>query len=808
MRRMLRRMLMLKRANGWGSWALVVAIFLMASGAQAAVPIVVSGELLGATGVNVGGIVYDVEIVEGTCVDLYDGCDDLSDFTFTALADAQLAGQAFFDQVLRDTGVGNFDTVPSLNVGCSGAFCGTAFPYGLPDATHVSLVSAINFVLEASDVVGDGPGERTFDSGADTGHDLTTYAIWTPVPPATQVVVGGLLRGATGVNVGGTFYDVQFVEGTCIDLYDGCDDLSDFTFTTLAGALLAAQALQDQVVLDSVEGNFDSVPNLTAGCSGSLCGLNFPYGLPDPDNADVAASVNQAAEPTDFFGPGVTLRTFDSGVDTFHALSTWAVWTLAGGDSDGDGVPDASDNCPSVANSGQDDTDSDGVGDACDICPGSDDNVDTDSDGAPDGCDLCPGFNDNFDADSDGVPDDCDICAGFDDNVDTDTDGVPDGCDVCPGGDDNVDTDADTVADFCDNCPNDANTPQADVDSDGVGDVCDICPGSDDTVDTDGDTVPDGCDVCPGFDDLVDSDGDTVPDGCDVCAPSAGTLIRMTIDGQVFSAPQFLEGIIDPGDPINFDVIVDTTQPNEATAPDFLVSDAGYLETFLILDVIGTIDSISVTQSTTRWSLRSTLDLTDALPGFYATLAMAVDNPANSGLVPVIPGNTYQIGAVNLEPTLQGRVFFNVLSATTVPEPNPSDDTVDTDGDAVPDDCDVCPNDNPDDTDSDGVCDSADLCPGADDNADADGDTVPDACDVCPAGDDNLDTDADGHADACDNCPADANPNQADADSDGIGNACDATPTAVPTLGEWGLLSLVILLISSSFITVERKRLV
>lgn len=35
-------------------------------------------------------------------------------------------------------------------------------------------------------------------------------------------------------------------------------------------------------------------------------------------------------------------------------------------DSDGDGVPDASDNCPGVANPGQADCDGDGTGDACD----------------------------------------------------------------------------------------------------------------------------------------------------------------------------------------------------------------------------------------------------------------------------------------------------------------------------------------------------------------------------------------------------------------------------------------------------------
>jgi hypothetical protein len=40
-------------------------------------------------------------------------------------------------------------------------------------------------------------------------------------------------------------------------------------------------------------------------------------------------------------------------------------------DVDGDGVPDAEDNCPAVPNPGQEDTDGDGVGDVCDSCPDS-----------------------------------------------------------------------------------------------------------------------------------------------------------------------------------------------------------------------------------------------------------------------------------------------------------------------------------------------------------------------------------------------------------------------------------------------------
>jgi hypothetical protein len=129
-------------------------------------------------------------------------------------------------------------------------------------------------------------------------------------------------------------YDVQFIEGTCIDVYDGCDDVSDFAFATVEDALRAAQALQDQVVLDGGSGNFDTVPNLTGGCSGAFCGTAFPYGQPNATEVGVVSAVNQVAETGDFFGSGTTDRTFDSSADPFHTLTTWAVWTPASSPQD------------------------------------------------------------------------------------------------------------------------------------------------------------------------------------------------------------------------------------------------------------------------------------------------------------------------------------------------------------------------------------------------------------------------------------------------------------------------------------------
>jgi hypothetical protein len=62
------------------------------------------------------------------------------------------------------------------------------------------------------------------------------------------------------------------------------------------------------------------------------------------------------------------------------------------GDRDGDGVPDAIDNCPDVKNPDQGNEDGDRFGDACDPCPPVADDAprDTDGDGVADACDPNP----------------------------------------------------------------------------------------------------------------------------------------------------------------------------------------------------------------------------------------------------------------------------------------------------------------------------------------------------------------------------------------------------------------------------------
>ena len=161
---------------------------------------------------------------------------------------------------------------------------------------------------------------------------LTTLigVLWLPagLQAATLNVVGGELIGASGVVVNGTSYNVRFVDGTCQELFGGCDEPADFAFTRLAEAQIATQALLDQVFIDGPDGQFDSDPVLTAGCTfWQTCTAFVPYELQGVNfNVRLVGAINKAAgQGADSAGGTATLD-FDQFVP--GEANTFAVFTV------------------------------------------------------------------------------------------------------------------------------------------------------------------------------------------------------------------------------------------------------------------------------------------------------------------------------------------------------------------------------------------------------------------------------------------------------------------------------------------------
>lgn len=183
-------------------------------------------------------------------------------------------------------------------------------------------------------------------------------------------------------------------------------------------------------------------------------------------------------------------------------------------DMDGDGVPDACDNCIDTWNPMQIDLDGDQVGHECDNCPfeTNPSQEDKDEDGIGDPCEI--------DLDEDGIDFDVDNC-WFEfnpDQTDTDGDGVGDACEF--------DADEDGIDDG-DNCPFDFNPNQTDTDGDGIGDKCEF--------DLDLDGIDDDADNCL-FDfnpNQADADGDGIGDACEFDLPTATLTITDIYGGDI-----------------------------------------------------------------------------------------------------------------------------------------------------------------------------------------------------------------------------------------------------------------------------------
>lgn len=204
-----------------------------------------------------------------------------------------------------------------------------------------------------------------------------------------------------------------------------------YRWTAPTGTCLGASAQDARV--DLYRGTADAAPLVCGGSS-----------------VEVKAWV--AGGSTVYIGLAATSE--DGAELDIHALP-------ASGDTDHDGIPDACDNCPGLANASQLDTDRDGRGDVCDLC-------------------VNDAYPEATDRDADGIGDLCDNCETLknSDQADQDGDQVGDLCDNCRDAINasQTDTDHDGVGDLCDDCFASADPLQGDRDQDGRGDVCDLCP--------------------------------------------------------------------------------------------------------------------------------------------------------------------------------------------------------------------------------------------------------------------------------------------------------------------------------------------
>lgn len=167
-------------------WALIILTVWLGSASARAGLIIDNGQLMGATGVSVGGVLYDLTFVDGTCTGLFGGCNEASDFDFQTQNQASMAANAI-SALFADVAAFGFDFEPSLTNGCdSSLLCNILIPYAVavPGFMYVSQ----NFVnspwlLPNANLPG---GGLAFINTADL--EASTYARFTVAVADSQQV--------------------------------------------------------------------------------------------------------------------------------------------------------------------------------------------------------------------------------------------------------------------------------------------------------------------------------------------------------------------------------------------------------------------------------------------------------------------------------------------------------------------------------------------------------------------------------------------------------------------------------------------
>ncbi len=152
-----------------------------------------------------------------------------------------------------------------------------------------------------------------------------------------------------------------------------------FEFTASDGQL---KSVSQEVTI--TVGDVNQLPKITSqAVTTGTVGVAYTYtvGASDADTEDTLSYTLKTAPAgmsmsgdTITWTPGLSGNfavevAVTDGIDAVSQKYVIVVGVTAPKDTDGDGIPDDKDNCPTVANPDQKDTDNDGVGDACDATP-------------------------------------------------------------------------------------------------------------------------------------------------------------------------------------------------------------------------------------------------------------------------------------------------------------------------------------------------------------------------------------------------------------------------------------------------------
>jgi hypothetical protein len=300
---------------------------------------------------------------------------------YSVFMDDDLALHAVFVQITYDltiTTTSGGTTDP--NVGTQNYLCGSSVEVtAIPDVCY----EFDHWELDGGNVGSANPYSVLMDD------DYTLHAVFVQVAYDYDLTITASTGGTTDPNVG----THNYLCGSSVEVTAIPDEFYLFSHWELDGQNVGSDnpysvLIDDNHTLNAVfvQTTYDLTITATTGGTTAPAPGNHTY--PGGASVEVTAipDLNYALDNWELDAQDVgSANPYSALMDTDHTLH--AVFLT---DTDGDGIPDSTDNCPDVYNTDQNDLDADGIGDLCDNCPNdyNPDQTDSDVDGIGDECEC------------------------------------------------------------------------------------------------------------------------------------------------------------------------------------------------------------------------------------------------------------------------------------------------------------------------------------------------------------------------------------------------------------------------------------